>query len=178
MPNLLIVDDEVLVLASLARSLRRHFGHRMRVELCSDPAAGLQRALERPFDVVLSDLRMPGMDGMSFLSRFADIQPHCVRLMLTGTADFATAQRAVNEIGIFRYLTKPWLDGDLEDHLQAALDQAQWARQQREEAVAWAESQGRISPQEAERQRLEQLEPGLTRVEWDSEGAVVMPPLV
>ena len=75
----------------------------------------------------------------------ADIQPHCVRLMLTGTADFATAQRAVNEIGIFRYLTKPWLDGDLEDHLQAALDQAQWARQQREEAVAWAESQGRIS---------------------------------
>lgn len=177
MTTLLLVDDEPAVLAALKRSLRGHFGSTISMELCTDAALGLQRALERPFDIVVSDLRMPGMDGLSFLTRFAEIQPHCVRLMLTGSADFATAQRAVNEIGIFRYLTKPWLDSELAEHLQLSIAHAQLNAQQRERAVSWAASQGQVSPQELERQRLEQIEPGLTRVEWAADGAVIMPPL-
>lgn len=177
MPTLLLVDDEVSVLAALKRSLRQHFGTAISMELCSDPAAGLQRALERSFDIVVCDLRMPGIDGMGFLTRFSEIQPLCVKLMLTGSADFATAQRAVNEIGIFRYLTKPWQDAELAEHVQAALDHAQAAAVQREQATAWAASQGEISPQELERRRLERLEPGLTLVDWGADGAVLMPPL-
>lgn len=177
MPTLFLVDDEVSVLHALKRSLRQHFGERVSVELCSDPVAGLQRALERSFDIVVCDLRMPAMDGMEFLTRYNDIQPQSVKLMLTGSADFATAQRAVNEIGIFRYLTKPWKDAELAAHMQAAMDHAEAAAAQREQATAWAASQGAISPQELERRRLEQLEPGLTRVEWAEDGSIIMPPL-
>lgn len=177
MPTLLLVDDEVSVLTALKRSLRQRFGADISMELCSDPAAGLQRALERHFDIVVCDLRMPGIDGLGFLTRFKNIQPLCVMLMLTGSADFATAQRAVNEIGIFRYLTKPWQDTELATHMQAAIDHARVAAVQRERAHAWAASQGEISPQELEQHRLEQLEPGLTHVDWGSDGAVIMPPL-
>lgn len=177
MTTLLLVDDELSVLAALKRSLRARFGSDLRMELCSDATAGLQRALERPFDIVVSDLRMPGMDGLTFLTRFAEIQPHSVKLMLTGSADFGTAQRAVNEIGIFRYLTKPWQDAELAEHIQVSIDHARQSAQQRDRAVAWAASQGQISPQELERHRLEQIEPGLTQVEWGPDGAVIMPPL-
>ncbi|MBP6339284.1 MAG: response regulator [Vitreoscilla sp.] len=177
MTTLLLVDDEMSVLTALRRNLRQHFGTDIQVEICNDPAAGLQRALERRFDVVVCDLRMPGIDGMAFLTRFAEVQPQCVKLMLTGSADFSTAQRAVNQIGIFRYLTKPWQDTELAEHMQAAMDHAREAALQREQASAWAASQGTISPQELERRRLERLEPGLTQVDWGADGAVIMPPL-
>lgn len=177
MPTLLLVDDEPSVLTALKRSLRQHFGTALAIEVCSDSVQALQRAHERHFDIVVADLRMPGLDGLAFLAALAKVQPHAVTLMLTGSADFATAQRAVNDVGVFRYLCKPWQDDELASHMQAALDHAQHTARQREHATAWQASQGQISPQELERQRLEALEPGLTQVEWAADGAVIMPPL-
>jgi DNA-binding NtrC family response regulator len=175
MPTLLLVDDELSVLTALKRSLRRHFGSELAIELCSDASQALQRAHERHFDVVVADLRMPVMDGLAFLSRLGQVQPHAVTLMLTGSADFDTAQRAVNDVGVFRYLCKPWHDEELAAHMRAALDHARDNAQQRERADAWAASQGEISPQELERRRLESLEPGITQVEWGPGGTAIMP---
>lgn len=59
--------------------------------------------MARRFDVIVSDLRMPGMGGMELLGLAANIQPNCVRMILTGTADFATAQETVNKFGLYRY---------------------------------------------------------------------------
>lgn len=175
MPTLLLVDDETSVLTALKRSLRQHFGSELAIEMCSDPRQALQRAHERHFDIVVADLRMPVLDGLAFLSGLNAVQPHAVKLMLTGSADFDTAQRAVNEIGVFRYLCKPWHDDELAAHMQAALDHAAHAAQERENATAWQASQGQISPQELERQRLEALEPGITQVEWGPNGTAIMP---
>lgn len=177
MPNLLVVDDEPSVLAALTRSLRHRMGSALCIDACSDSLQALQLASGHVFDVVVADLRMPGLDGLAFLTALGEIQPHAVKLMLTGTADFATAQRAVNDIGVFRYLTKPWQDDELAAHIQAALDHARLSAQQRAQADAWAADQGLISPQELEMRRLEALEPGLTKVEWTPDGAVVMPAL-
>lgn len=119
--HMLIVDDEPAVLSALKRSLHRHFGDRLVVHTCHDPLAALEQLRIGCFDVVLSDLRMPGLDGLSFLTLASALSPHSVRMMLTATADFESAQRAVNESGVFRYLTKPWTDEALRCHVAAAL---------------------------------------------------------
>jgi len=168
MTRILIVDDEPRVLSALQRALRQRFGDRLQIETNTDALAALGRAREQFFEIVVSDLRMPEMDGISFLTLIAAVQPSSVRVMLTGSSDFETAQRAINDAGIFRYLCKPWSDVELASHIEAALLQSQLAARQREEAAA-------SDPQALERRRLEALEPGITHVEWGPHGEVLMP---
>jgi len=103
-PKVLCVDDEPNVLAAFQRQLRREFA----LDTAEGGAAGLKAlAASGPYAVVVSDLRMPGMDGIEFLSRVRQAAPDTVRIMLTGNADLSTAIDAVNEGAIFRFLTKP-----------------------------------------------------------------------
>ena len=165
MTQLLIVDDEPAVLSALRRELRGQFGAALDIETCADPALALARVRERAFDIVMSDLRMPEIDGLAFLNLVSALSPRSVRIVLTGSADFETAQRAINDAGVFRYLTKPWSSADLRSHLAAAI------------AACAALPVEATDPQEAERRRLEALEPGITAVEWGPAGEVLMPPL-
>lgn len=176
-PEMLIVDDEKPVLHALSRVVHRQFGSAVELACTTLPDQALRWAAERPFAVVVSDLRMPAHDGLRLLQEVAALQPHAVRLLLTGAADFASAQRAVNQVGVFRYLTKPWDDHELAAHLRAALLEHSELRRRVCQAEAWARSSGQLSPQEAERHRLESMEPGITRVEWGPLGEVLMPPL-
>ncbi len=163
--RVLLVDDEPAITAALQRVLRRRFGDRMAIVIDNDPHAALARARTQRLDIVLSDLRMPLLDGVTLLTLVSAMQPHCVRMLLTATADFETAQRAINDAGLFRYLTKPWLDTELVAHFETALMEAAQGRQRE------------LAPDEAERRRLEALEPGLTQVDWGPNGEVLMPPL-
>jgi response regulator RpfG family c-di-GMP phosphodiesterase len=102
--RVLCVDDEPNVLEGLRRHLRRH----CEVHVAEGGRAGLE-LIERegPFAVVTSDLRMPEMDGVTFLGRVCALAPDTVRVLLTGNADIGAAVAAVNEGSIFRFLTKP-----------------------------------------------------------------------
>jgi len=164
--TVLIVDDEPAVVAALQRALRRRFAGRLLVTGETDPHAALARTRTQHFDIVLSDLRMPQIDGVTLLTLMTALVPNSVRMLLTATADFETAQRAINEAGLFRYLTKPWTDTDLVAHFEAALLLL--------EAPPLPGSEG---PRESELRRLERLEPGLTYVDWGPQGEVLMPPL-
>ena len=175
--NILIVDDDVSVLSALQRALRRRYGARLQVETQLDAVFAPKRAEAQDFDVVISDLRMPVMDGLTFLRQVAGLQPASVRMVLTGSADFETAQTAINEAGVFRYLCKPWDDDELARHLDAAIAHAVAQREQGSQAQAWQAQLEAPSPQELERRRLEEIEPGITHVEWGSQGEVLMPPL-
>jgi DNA-binding NtrC family response regulator len=176
--HLLIVDDESNVLSALQRALRLHFGARLQVTVNTDAHAALRLAHGADFDLVVSDLRMPAMDGIRFLEQVATLQPHAVRMILTGSADFETAQRAINEVGLFRYLTKPWGDAELAAHIEAAMTHAEDSAQQRLQAEAWQlEREPVLTAEEHERRRLEALEPGITHVEWGPGGEVLMPAL-
>lgn len=158
MIQLLIVDDEPSVLSALRRALRQHFGSELSIETCADPALALSLVRRRHFDIVVLDLRMPEIDGLAFLSLVSSLSPTSVLMVLTGSADFETAQRAINETGVFRYLTKPWSDAELRSHVAAAMDCCRQAR-----AAAPTAS---LDAQTAERRRLEAMEPGLTAVSW------------
>ncbi len=102
--RILLVDDEPNVLSSLRRQLR----DRYEVTTKEDPTAGLL-ALDKkkPFSVVVSDFRMPKMNGIEFLSEVRKQSPNTTRVMLTGYADLNNAMRAVNDGHVFRFLTKP-----------------------------------------------------------------------
>jgi response regulator RpfG family c-di-GMP phosphodiesterase len=104
MERILFVDDDPNILAAFQRQLRKYF----LVHTAQGGKEGLMTVEgNEPFAVIVSDLRMPEMDGIQFLSRVRQTAPNSVRIMLTGNADLPTAISAVNEGNIFRFLTKP-----------------------------------------------------------------------
>jgi YesN/AraC family two-component response regulator len=122
--SLLIVDDEPAVLSALQRALRQRLGHEIEIATESDAMRALERCRNEDFDIVISDLRMPEIDGVALLSLIGALRPLSVRMILTGSADFETAQRAIQDAGVFRYLTKPWSDAEVAAHLRAAIEQS------------------------------------------------------
>lgn len=117
--KVLFVDDEVNILDSFRAGLRKEYD----VDTALGPQEGLKRIQEAgPFGVVVSDLKMPGMDGIDFLIQVKERTPNAVRIMLTGHGDFDKAMDAVNRGHIFRFLQKPCpmdvLKSALEDGLR------------------------------------------------------------
>jgi response regulator RpfG family c-di-GMP phosphodiesterase len=102
--KILFVDDEPNILESYTRALRKNF--LVDTALGAEPALDLMSGGE-PYALVVSDLRMPGLDGIALLTRIKDQWPDTVRMMLTGYADVDSAIKAVNEGAVFRFLTKP-----------------------------------------------------------------------
>jgi|YNPNPStandDraft_1061719.scaffolds.fasta_scaffold00435_8 response regulator RpfG family c-di-GMP phosphodiesterase len=127
--KVLFVDDDPNVLASYQRQLRKAF----QVETAQGPEMGLKAVRQNgPYAVVVSDLRMPKMDGIQFLSRVRELAPDTVRMMLTGYAEVEAAIQAVNEGNVFRFLTKP-CDGDtLARALEMGLVQYRLVRAEKE----------------------------------------------
>ncbi|MHB8746418.1 MAG: response regulator, partial [Gammaproteobacteria bacterium] len=116
--GVLFVDDEQNILASLRRLVRPQ-GYR--VFIAASGAEGLEIIERESIDLVVSDMRMPGMDGAAFLAAVAQRRPDTVRILLTGYSDMASTIDAINKGGIYRYLTKPWEDNDLLLTVQSAL---------------------------------------------------------
>ncbi|MEO0575485.1 MAG: HD domain-containing phosphohydrolase [Pseudomonadota bacterium] len=117
--QILFVDDERPILNALKRLLRPT-GHR--VHVASSGEDGLAILNENAIDVVVSDMRMPGMDGAEFLAKVAQQKPDTTRILLTGYAELTSAIDAINNGAILRYLTKPWQDEDLVMCLQQVIE--------------------------------------------------------
>lgn len=125
----LCVDDDRHILDAFARSLRKEFP--------LSTAGGPEEALallgqQGPFAVVVSDYRMPGMDGIAFLCRVRELAPETVRVLLTGNADLQMAIEAINQGQIFRFLTKPCSTEALIRTLQDAVVQYRLITAERE----------------------------------------------
>ena len=119
-PTILCVDDEVNILEGMKINLRK-VG---RILTAKSGAAGLKVLEENPdIAVVVSDMRMPEMDGATFLSKARDMRPDTVRILLTGFSDMEAAVRAVNEGQLFRFLTKPCPPDMLQPTIKAAIEQ-------------------------------------------------------
>lgn len=173
MKRLLLVDDEINLLHALKRLLNRSLaGKDYVVEVFDDPEAALQRATQVNFDVVVSDFRMPVMDGVTFLRCFRGIQPDATRLLLSAATDFEALVTAVNEVGIYRYLAKPWSDEDFVATIEAACREHQRATDERLLVAEARRSRLGESAEEMEKLRIEADEPGITHVNWAPDGSV------
>jgi len=118
--KILLVDDDRLILEGYRRSLSREF--LMETALGGEEAVRLTTD-NGPYAVMVSDMRMPGMDGIQLLSRIKSLSPDTIRVMLTGNAEIQTAINAINEGSIFRFLTKPCSREMMAKTLTAALVQ-------------------------------------------------------
>jgi CheY-like chemotaxis protein len=117
-PRVLLVDDEPAVLEALAVNLRRGF----EVVTATSGAAGLEylRA-ESDFAVVVSDMRMPKMDGATFLALALDASPDTIRILLTGHSDLEATIKVINHGQVFRFLTKPCPRDTLRTTIESAV---------------------------------------------------------
>lgn len=124
--TLLFVDDEPSILSSLKRLFRPH-GYS--IHTAEGGQAGLDVLAQTPIDLVISDMRMPGMDGAHFLEQVYQRWPECIRILLTGYADMESTIAAINKGQIYRYINKPWDDADIVRSVREALE---YRRLQRE----------------------------------------------
>ncbi len=118
--RIMFVDDEERILRSLALQFRRHY----EVLTESDPLRALQRLREEQIHVLVSDQRMPQMSGAQLLAEAREIAPNTLRILLTGYSDLDAAVEALNNGGIFRYLTKPWDQQEMAFTLRQAAELA------------------------------------------------------
>lgn len=117
--KVLFVDDDIHVLQAFKRQLRKQF----RIDTAQSPAEGLSIVEKNgPYAVVVSDLRMPGMDGNQFMTRLKKIAPETVRIMLTGHADLNVAMGAINTGNIFRLLTKPCPSDVISESIKSGIE--------------------------------------------------------
>lgn len=115
--TVLCVDDEPAILSALRRVLRPEGCLVLQAQGGAEGLALLQRHL---VDVVVSDMRMPGMDGAQFLAEVARRWPGTARVLLTGHADTSAAIAAINHGEIYRYISKPWEEQELRTTLRQA----------------------------------------------------------
>ncbi len=118
--TILVVDDENAVVQSIAALLELETPHRVVVE--TSPVRAIQLVKVTPPDLVISDFLMPELDGIKFLLEVRGLYPETTLILLTGYADKENAIRAINEVGIFHYMEKPWDNDDLRTIIRTGLD--------------------------------------------------------
>jgi response regulator RpfG family c-di-GMP phosphodiesterase len=126
--SLLLVDDEPNILNALRRLLH---GRGYRVHIAPGGAAGLELLAREAVDLVMSDMRMPEMDGAEFLGKVRSSWPDTVRVLLTGYADIASTIDAINRGEIFRYVSKPWDEAHLLSVIEQGLERKALEREKR-----------------------------------------------
>lgn len=110
-PTVVIVDDEEMVLTSLKAFLGLETTYNVRTFVSAIEALAFVEA--NPINLVISDYLMPEMDGMTFLHKVRALQPEVPRIILTGYADKENAIKAINDVGLFQYIEKPWDNDDI-----------------------------------------------------------------
>lgn len=120
--RILLVDDERGIINAVRRVLRREGWE---IVSTQDPHEALKLIGEEAFAVILSDQRMPAMEGTALLQQAREIAPDTVRIILTGYVDIEAAIEAINHGAVFRFITKPWDDEDLRSTIRQAVTQYQ-----------------------------------------------------
>ena len=118
--RLLLVDDEPGIVKALARVFRQE---NYEVVIAGNGNEGLARLAEGPFQLVISDFMMPGMDGAHFLREVKQRSPDTIRIMLTGHANTDAVMGAINDGAVYKFILKPWNDDDLRVTVALALEQ-------------------------------------------------------
>lgn len=162
--KILVVDDEPHVTEALKRML-----HHESYEVLSASYANeaLQILARESISVVVSDEKMPGMQGSEFLAMVYLHFPETIRIMLTGYANLDLAVRAINEGHIYRFLMKPCNEEEIRHTIRQAI-------QQRELADKSRQLLQKVKQQDSVLERLEKNNPGITKVEKDSNGAIII----
>ncbi len=178
MYNILVLDDQPAIINAMRRAIDRIpsdlLDSRCRVHGFDNPENALGSLRDVAYDAVISDLRMPGVDGLDFLRQARDLQPEAARIMISGYGDLPSAIAAINDVGVFRFLAEPWDEADLQLTVALALQTCTLQRENQRLADEVRVQRGQLSEQDKRLRELETECPGITHVERDETGAIVL----
>lgn len=164
--TVLIVDDEEMILKSIFRVLRND---NYQIFTAQSGEEGLAVLKQYDVHLVISDQKMPGMNGLDFLKRVKSDYPQILTIMLTGQAELEIAMDAINEAGVYKFILKPWNDDDLKVTVRRALEAL--------ELICERDSLlQQVKVQDAFLQDLEKEFPGISKVERDEDGYIILDP--
>jgi response regulator RpfG family c-di-GMP phosphodiesterase len=167
--KILLVDDEPNVLRSLSRLLDKY-----EVFTADSGDNALMLAETLTFDLVISDYRMPGMNGIDFLILFKRMQPKAIRVVLTGYPDLEAVQHAINEAQVFRFINKPWSNLEIMSVVENGLQHKHMMEENKLLADKVRAQQMLQNKKEGILLALEAEEPGITKVNWNADGAIII----
>jgi DNA-binding NtrC family response regulator len=128
--TIVLVDDEEMVLTSIRSFLAIETDYK--VLSFTSPIKALQQIEVNAIDLAISDYLMPEMDGITFLGKVKQLYPHAPRILLTGYADKENAIKAINDVGLYQYIEKPWNNDDLQLIIRNGLEKTLLLRQLQE----------------------------------------------
>lgn len=170
-PVIALIDDEPEILSALVRLFR----HRNWITLtCNDARSAHAELRHHRLDLIISDYRMPGTDGVTLLNQFKQSHPDALRIVLSGQADLEGVVNAVNDSEVYRFILKPWSNEDLLVTLDNALRYKEMALENQRLAEKVRRQQRELETQKKELERLESEAPGITRVERDQDGFITL----
>lgn len=178
MYKILILDDEPSIANAMTRVLARMpegwLDSPCQVVSFQDPFLALRSFDEHTYDVVISDLSMPIMSGLTFLRQARDFQPAAMRMLVSGHADLPAALAAINDTQIFRFVSKPWSDSELQLAVFQAMQASKLLRENQCLADQVRVQRGQLSKRDALLRALELESPGITRLNLDADGAICL----
>lgn len=168
MAKLVIVDDEPNVLNALRRMCLNHDAPpaipNPQVMIFTSPVKALEYLRDHRVDLIISDFRMPEMDGATFLTEARKLQADSARIIISAHGDIQAIMRAINFAGIFQFVSKPWSDHELKGAIVQVLAHRALVVENQQLANEVRRQRGVISEQQAELERLELESPGITQV--------------
>lgn len=171
MTRILLLDDEANILNALKRLLR---DEDWPVDTFTNAETALEALQTTTYSVIVSDYKMPVMDGVTFLQFARQRQPDAIRLMLSGHGDRQSMISAINRAEIYRFLSKPWEDYEIQAAIRAAVDLYQVTVENRQLLDQIKRQNDLLRQREEELLRLEEDNPGITRVRRDQDGSIVI----
>lgn len=169
MSNILVVDDEQSILNSFKRTLKKFDWN---IHTNSNPLATLADSGKSKWDVIISDYKMPGLNGIEFLKQISIENPDAILIIMSANIDLETLTVALNEANIHRFIPKPWDNLVLGRTISEALSHQKLLRENKLLADQVRNQKSIIDKHEKELLRLEKESPGITKVEFDEDGAI------
>ena len=163
-PKVLIVDDEENILHALTRLFRKE---EYDILTAKSGEEGLEILDSHDIDLIISDLKMPIMNGVEFLAQAKERNPDALRIMLTGQADIKAMLDAIDQGEVYRFLLKPWNDDELRITIKQALE-FYYVQKENKSLIRTVKRQDRILDE------LEKEHPGISSVRKDPDGTIVL----
>ncbi len=140
--TILLVDDEEMILTSIDSFLTLETQYNVVTFISAKKA--LKYIKSNSVDLVISDYVMPEMDGITFLAKVREIKPEIPRIILTGYADKENAIKAINEVGLFQYIEKPWDNDDLRIIIRNGIEKKQLLKKLQEKMDEFNQTHGEL----------------------------------
>ncbi len=171
MIRLQVIDDEPAILKAIQRLLRQED---WQVDTFSDPQDALQALTRASYNLSLCDLRMPQLDGITYLQFARQRQPGAMRLLFSGHGDRESLVQAINQAQVQRFISKPWDDYELLETLRSCLQLQQLQMEQQRLLLQVQQQQDQLQRQQQALQEMQRRHPQLFSLTRAEDGSILL----